>query len=192
MIAPNPQADSTDRLDASHHPSRAIAPRVSASSSIRPTAVSWVKRLKDMPRFQRRTRSRNGADRRRLRARPPGGRAPRASPPGRPQKRRARRGRRARAASRKAAERPQFAQRLGVARTDVREIGRGRRRIEIAPRARAFDALRPLDHDRDVRQLRQTESVPGRRAIGLDRDVRGDADLGEIDSRERLDVLGPR
>ena len=158
MIAPSPQADRTQRLAASHQPSRAIAQGHDEQDRAA-NAVLLGEEAEGYPQFQRRTRSRNGPDRRRLeRGLWPGDTAKFTAWSTRERQRR--RGRRARA-SRKAAQRSQFAQRLGVARTDVREIGRCRRWIEIAPRARAFTPFALLDHDRDVRQIGQAESVLG-------------------------------
>src|SRR3984957_6421105 len=48
----------------------------------------------------------------------------------------------------------------------------------------------PLHDDADVRRLGQTKSLLRRRRAELDRDVGGDADLGEIDLFERLQMLG--
>ena len=77
-----------------------------------------------------------------------------------------------------ATQRFELAQRLGVARASTGKIGRCGGRVEVAPRARAFNALGALDDNGDIRRLRKTKSRL--RGLPVDRDVRSDANFREI------------
>ena len=62
MISPRPTAGSPDRDRESHHASKAVAARVSASRVASADAESRANRLNEMPRFNRRVRSRKGVN----------------------------------------------------------------------------------------------------------------------------------
>ena len=72
-----------------------------------------------------------------------------------------------------------FAQRLGVARRDVRIIRIGADTGEDFPRARAFGALARDWHDRDARHIRSRKASAGPSPDQGRR--RRDADFGKID-----------
>src|SRR5271156_3237805 len=62
MISPRPTGGSPDRDRESHHPSKAVAARVSASRAASADAESRANRLNEMPRFHRKVKSRKGVN----------------------------------------------------------------------------------------------------------------------------------